>query len=442
VTIPLFYLLGAVAAIMMLKQGLSRKVELFSVRNLYLVGFLIYHVVGPIKALSAQYFFGFKVTDPSSTGNWLLLYVWVYFLVYLFSYHRITVVRWFTSKLSMIPSEAPDSMLIAMAVGLVLVGLPIRLFAYNIPVVGPTLNNVALAMAAIACATMGWVWSQRKFNPVVISLTIAILAGCIGISVFRVFGRRPLIGVLFGFAWGAYYRWARYVAPKKMLLYMIPLMLLAGAVISAFTAIRGETSRGRSASVSSILKAMVTADVSQGSQGLATGQSVPAAMMWALEQYPRHIKPEPLFSMQYMGMYFVPRALWPSKPEPLSTKIAHLAKLRGVNRDLITIPPGVVGYAAAEGGMYALIIYALFFGQFTRFFDDLVRQNPFNPFIILPSGCVIGQFLGLARGDIASFTDIIIVSFIATMLLMYIAKLVFGRRVPTPGPMMPWPQSG
>jgi len=427
---------------MMLKQGLSRKVEFFSVRNLYLVGFLVYHVVGPIKALSTQSFFAFKIIDPVSTGNWLLLYVWIYFLVYLFSYHRITVVRWFSAKFAEIPSEAPDSMLMIMAVGLVVVGLPMRLYGYSIPIIGPTLNNIALAMAATACAATGWIWSNRKFNPVVVSLTIAILAGCIGISVFRVFGRRPLVGVLFGFAWGAYYRWARYVAPKKILFYMIPLMIGASIVISAFTAIRGETSRGRSASVDSILRAMMRADVKSGSEGLASGQSCPAAMMWALEQYPNNIKPKPLFSMQYMAMYFVPRYIWPSKPEPLSTQIAHLAKLKGVNRDLITLPPGVVGFAAAEGGMYALIIYALFFGQFTRFFDDLVRQNAHNPFVILPSGCVIGQFLGLARGDIASFTDIIIVSFVSTMVLMFFAKMMFGRASPTPNSMAPWPQTG
>jgi hypothetical protein len=442
VTIPLFYLLGAVAFIVVLKQGLSRKVELFSVRNLYLVGFVIYHVVGPIKTITTENYFGFKIVHPSSAANWLLLYAWVYFLVYMFSYHRIGIVRWFAAKFSGISTEAPDSMLMAFSVFLIAFGLPMRLFGYQIPIVGPTLSNVALAMAATACAASGWVWSNRKMNPVVVSLTIAILAGAIGISVFRIYGRRPLIGVLFGFAWGAYYRWARYVPPKKLILYMIPFMIGASVITSAYTAVRREVTEARSISIPRILQTMAQADVVKGSEGLASGQSCSAAMMWALEQYPTHIHPEHLFSLRYMAMYFVPRQIWPNKPEPLSTKIAHLAKLRGVNRDAITLPPGVVGFAAAEGGMYALIIYALFFGQFTRFFDELVRHNSFNPFIILPSGCVIGQFLGLARGDIASFTDIIIVSFLATMILMFFAKLLFGRAAPAPNYPVPWPQSG
>jgi len=442
VTIALFYLLGAVAAVMILKQSLSRKVELFSVRNLYLVGFVVYHVVGPVKSLSSQHFFGFNVMNPESTSSVLLLYVWVYFIVYLFSYHWLKPVRWLAAKASGIHAEAPDSMLMMMAVALVAVGVPMRLFGHLLPIVGAAMVNVALALAALGCAAAGWVWSERKFNPFVISLTLAILAGCIGISVFQIFGRRPLVGVLFGFAWGAYYRWARYVAPAKLILYMIPMMAAASLVISAYTAIRSETSRDRTSNVSSIFSAMVRADVKKGSEGLASGQSCGAAMMWVLEQYPHNIKPEPLFSLQYMAMYFVPRQIWPGKPEPLSTKIANLAKIRGVDRDKITLPPGVVGYAAAEGGMYALVIYALFFGQFTRFFDELVRLNPFNPFYILPSGCVIGQFLGLARGDIASFTAIIIVSFVATMILMFFAKLLFGKQASAANYSVPWTPTG
>lgn len=436
----LLYLLGAITAIMVLVQGLSRKVELFSIRNLYLAGFVVYHVIGPAKALSTGDFFGFRVMDPKNTGMWLTIYIYIYFIVYLFGYHRIHLARWFASKLSGIPSEASDSMLLTLGVGLIAIGVPMRLFGHYLPIVGPATVNVSLALAAIACASAGWVWSQRKFNPAVISIAGVILVGGLVISLYGIFGRRPLVGVLFGFAWGAYYRWARYVAPGKLILYMIPLLVGATVIIGAYTAIRREASR--TSDVQSLFRAMIQADVKEGSSSVASGQSCSGAMMWALEQYPTFIEPKPLFSLQYMVMFFVPRQIWPDKPEPLSQDIATLAKLKGVNRDAITLPPGVVGYAAAEGGMYALIIYALFFGQFTRFFDELVRQNPINPFIILPAGCVTGQFLGLARGDIGSFTAIIIVSFIATIALMFVVKLFFGKRAMPQYSTMKWPQSG
>ena len=422
----LLYLLGLFTCVLVLMQGLSRKVELFSIRNLYLAGFLIYHVLGPARALSTEDFSGFRVSDPKNTGMWLTIDIYVYFIVYLFAYQRINIARWFASKMSGIPSEASDSMLMLLGVVLIAIGIPMRLYGPYLPIVGPAMINVSLALAAIACSAAGWVWSQRKFNAAVISIAGAIVIGGLVISLYGIFGRRPLVGVLFGFAWGAYYRWARYVAPGRLILYMVPLLGAATIIVGAYTAIRREASR--TSDVQSLFAAMLEADVKEGGSSIASGQGCAGAMMWALEQYPQFIEPKPLFSLQYMVLYFVPRQIWPDKPEPLSTQVATLARLEKVNRDAITIPPGVVGYAAAEGGMIALVIYALFFGQFTRFFDELVRQNPFNPFIILPAGCVTGQFLGLARGDISSFTAIIVVGFASTMALMFVFKLFFGKR--------------
>ncbi|MDC0937237.1 hypothetical protein OAS39_13210, partial [Pirellulales bacterium] len=293
---------------------------------------------------------------------------------------------------------------------------------------GPAFVNISWSMAAVACAAAGWVWSQRKFNVVISSVTAAILCGCFVITLYGVFGRRPLVGVVFGFAWGAYYRWARHVAPAKLMLYLIPVFMAGSLVIVAFTAVRGQTSKENASDVGAVLGAMGSANLKEGGNKIAGGQAVPGAMLWALEQYPDKIEPKPLFSLRYMAMYFIPRQIWEDKPKPLSTEVATLAKLKGVNRERITLPPGVIGYAAAEGGFYAVIIYALFFGQFTRFFDELIKHNLTNPFIILPAGCVTGQFLGLARGDIAVFADIIMVSFTATIALMYLAKFFFGRR--------------
>lgn len=441
-TVALIYLLGLVIAIMIFVQGMSRKVELFSIRNLYLAGFVVYHVLGPAKMLSTGDFLGFAVNSPETTGRWLLLYIWVYFLVYMFSYHRIKLVRRLASKFSAVPLEMSDTLLLSLAVALLTASIPMRFFGGTIPVVGKAMLHIALALTAVSCALAGWVWSKHKFNVAVTAMTAVIVIGCIGFSVYGIFGRRPLIGVLFGFAWGAYYRWAQYISPAKLVAYMVPLLLGAVLIVSAWTAIRRDATQDQSASIHSIFQSMVESDVAEGSERLASGQGVPGAMLWVLEQYPRYLQPKPLFSLRYMAMYFIPRDLWPNKPEPLSTQIGRLALLKGVNRKEIKIPPGVVGYAAAEGGFYALLIYALFFGQFTRYFDEVVRQNPFSPLIIIPCGCVTGQFLGLARGGIAVFTDIIVVSFLGTMALMLVVKFLFGRRSAMPHYAPQWSPPG
>jgi hypothetical protein len=185
---------------------------------------------------------------------------------------------------------------------------------------------------------------------------------------------------------------------------------------------------------------MSGANINVGAKSLMSGQACGAVALWIFEKYPHEFEYKHLFSFRYMAYWFVPRVIWEEKPEPLSKEIATLGRLLHVNRDVITLPPGVVGYAAAEGGFYALVLYALFFGQFTRFFDDLITMNPDNPYIILPVGCATGNFLGLARGDIAIFTNLALIGFVASFLMIWLASLAFGRTSSVSASTAPWPQ--
>jgi hypothetical protein len=252
------------------------------------------------------------------------------------------------------------------------------------------------------------------------------------------YSRRPLISILGGFAWGAYYRWARHLSPSKLVFSTAPLILGVALVVGAFTAVRGQMGSGAEGKVT--FSQMRGANVSYGTADLLSGQATGSVALWIFEKYPREHEYNHLFSLRYMAYYFVPRMLWPDKPDTLANDIATLARLRGVRRGLITLPPGVVGYAAAEGGFYALVVYGIFFGQFTRFFDDLIRRNPLNPFIILPVGCTTGQFLGLARGDIAIFANLAIIGFISTFLIIYLTSIASGRSRSGAPVGAPWPQ--
>jgi hypothetical protein len=301
----------------------------------------------------------------------------------------------------------------------------LRLIAFQVPLIAGVSINTSIAIMGAACAVVGWVWAARRLNPAVLVVVAFVVGVSLIIVLSGIYSRRPLISVLAGFAWGAYHRWAKHLTPSKLVISAAPLFLVIAGVVAAFTAIRSHKTSETSAQ--STLQQMRGASVSRGTSDLLGGQAVGAAALWILEKYPAEIKYNPLFTFRYMAYWWVPRTLWEDKPEPLSTNVAHLAKLRGVNRDVLTIPPGIVGYAGAEGGFYAVVLYALFFGQFTRFFDDLIRLNPGNPYIILSVGCSTGQFLGLARGEIAIFTNLAIVGFVFSYLLIYVTALAFGQ---------------
>lgn len=424
--------------VMMFAQGLTSRVDFFSIRNIYLAGFIIYHVASPISALNDGTYIGFKITDPMKSAKWMLMYSYIYIGVYLLSYHRLKISRWFASKFTGGPREASDSMLTGVAITLIIVSLAARLIGMQFRALGPISTNISIALAAAACAIAGWIWGGRRFNPVVICLAIGIVAISLGLTLGGFYSRRPLISVLVGFAWGAYYRWARYMSPTRLLYATAPLILVAGLIVAAFTAVRSTLHHGDQSAIT--VQQLRGANVSSGTDALLSGQACGAVALWVFDKYPIELDYKPLFSLRYMAYWPIPSALWKDKPAPLSKEVARLARLRGVNRDIITLPPGVVGYAAAEGGFYALIIYAIFFGQFTRFFDDLLTLNPGNPYIILSVGCATGHFLGLARGDIAIFANLAMVSFLSTYVIIVLSSKALGRSNQPSGQLY-WPQA-
>jgi hypothetical protein len=416
-----------------LKQGLSRNVDLFSLRNLYLAGFCIYQLSSPALALETGNFWFFDIVTPEKTGKEFFVLASLYLMVFLFSYHKIKLSPKLAKVFSGPPQEVSDYLLICLAGGLMALAVPMRFMP--IPAIAKPSVQVAIAFAGITSAICGWVWSSRRSNiPLTIFIGFLVFASVL-LSVTSTMGRRPLIGVAMGFVWGVYQRRARWQSPGRLILSTMPFILAAAVAISAFTAIRSR----EGVSGQENLSRMAKANIKSGAMDILAGQSCGSASLWAIENWPETFETRKLYSLKIMAYWWVPRGLWPEKPAPLGNDVARLAKVDGVNWYGMTIPPGVIGYIAAEGGMLALVIYGVFFGQFLRLFDDLVRLNPTNVYIILPVGCCLGQVLGLARGCIAIFTNLFILGFIATFLILYVVNKLFGHRIREKYTMA-WPQ--
>ena len=437
-TVFFLYFLAFVLCLMMLKQGLSRSVDFFSVRNLYLFGFIVYQLLNPANALYSENFTFFQIAFPAKTGKTFLLYAYLFVGVFLLSYHKLKPSRWFARKFPAPQREISDSFFLGLAIALILFAVPLRFFGNSVPGLSIVSTQTSIAMAAVASAIAGWVWGNRRLNLAVIAILCFIVGASFVISMTGAFGRRPLIGILLGLAWGAYYRRARYMKPAKLLVTLSPIFVFVVVAVSAFTAIRHNRDTA-AASIQDTTRKMASADINAGILDIFGGQTTGSASLWAIEQWPDRFDYKPLFSLKFMAYWYVPRYIWPEKPTPLSKDIARLARLKRMNWDRMTIPPGVIGYAAAEGGILAAVIYALFFGQFLRFIDELIRLNILNPFIILPAGCATGQILGLARGDIAIFTNLIVLGFVTTFVMLFVASKLLGRKL-QPAYWVPWPQ--
>jgi hypothetical protein len=417
-----------------LKQGFSRKVDLFSARNMYLVGFIVYQIISPAIALETENYTFFRLSFPEDTGKTFLMMAVTFLATFLCSYQRIKLSPWIAGKFKFPPRETNDYLLLGLGVFLVVVGMTLRFMP--IPNFAAASLQVSIAFAAIAAAICGWVWSNNRANVSVVVVVALVLAASLVVALTGAFGRRPLLGVVMGFAWGVYHRRVRLMSPAKMVMYIAPVVAAAAIVVAAFSAVRTHDPR-KQVDVHSTISQMASADIMGGLADLLGGQTCGSASLWAIEEWPDRNEPRFLFSLKYMGMWIVPRYIWEDKPIPLGNDIAKLADVKGVNQDAITIPPGVIGYSAAEGGYWAVVIYGLFFGQFLRFIDELVRLNPTNSFIILPAAVATGQAFGLARGCIAVFTDLIVLGFVSTYIILFIADRMFGRKLPNVQMMAP-----
>ena len=93
--------------------------------------------------------------------------------------------------------------------------------------------------------------------------------------------------------------------------------------------------------------------------------------------------------------------------------------------DGFSIGPGLLGHAAAEGGFYALIVYAAVFGLFVRYFDAILERAPTQPFIALPIGSSLGNLIGIPRGEAANFSYEFTVGVLgALIMLIVVAKIL------------------
>jgi hypothetical protein len=92
--------------------------------------------------------------------------------------------------------------------------------------------------------------------------------------------------------------------------------------------------------------------------------------------------------------------------------------------------PGVVGHSYHDGGLAVAILYGILAGGCIRWFDELLRKNPDNPYMIafLASGSV--QIIGWIRGDISTMVPLTFLCLGMVIFLMMVTRMVLGVESP------------
>lgn len=391
----------------MVMDHLRGRHPLLSLRNFALLGLVLFQSASGMTHLWVGDYRKYPVYQPEESGLTFLLMLTVFtvlfFVFYKWGWPSRTLARW-TPKSTAVP---PDSVLVIMACVFTVLGGVLRV-GVNVPLIGILASLLGLGFAAIACGLAGWVWGKQLWNPMLAGIAGGVFLVNALVAITGEFGRRNLVAVGAALLWGMFHSRLKYVSPMKSLQIMGALAVPPVIIVAMFTAVR--TAGDFSRSATQHVQAMSQGSLKTGMVDLLSGQGTAAASLFVIERYPAVHKGGFLQSAMYSFAAPIPRAWWTTKPMPLSTEIASKADIPGVTHDRITLPPGIIGYARAEGNWIAVVFYAFFFAALIRYFDQLSWLSA-SPLVIMPIGAQLGQILGLFRGDPGLFMSAYMMTF-------------------------------
>lgn len=425
------YITAIVLLAVMIRQHHTGQCPLLSIRNVALVGFIVFQVTSGAMALTTTGFGHFYVSDPELTGLLFAVQVTVFLILLLWAYRHGFIVKRVATWVPQTWSVPSDGTLLMLSVMSTFIAAALRL-TVGIPLISIITDYWGVGMAAVSSGLCGWVWGKRLMNPVVIFWSLSLMMVNVAIVITGAFGRRGIVAVGGCLVWGMFYSAWRHLPTRQLLFRLAIVTAIPLFVLAAFTSVRSAAEKDRSAT-EHLLSVRRGGDVMLGMLKMLDGQQAGAVSMWLMETYPERREFRHLFTPGYFVVYPVPRSWWRDKPDPLSTRIAGYAHIPDVDTSKLTIGPGIIGHANAEGGWYALLLYAILAGLIFRLLDEIVALNQFSPFIILPIGSALGQIIGLARGETSAFGYIALITIVTVYFTMlYLGKL-FERFGAVPG---------
>lgn len=403
------------------------KSELMTCRNFFLLGFTVYQVTSGVitlhnpRAVTTE----IVLSQPDKTAAEFMVWVIVFEVVFLVSYRWGFGAKRLARVTPIIRGEPREAVLWIFAFALLGVALVLN-FSVYIPYVAIITTHVGRSVAAVAAGLAAWVWVRRPLNPAAAGFMFLVLFLAIAINIAGLFGRRPIVAIVGCVVWATYYSRWRSLPPPSVIVRAALFGIIPVILVAKFTAARSAFQSSEAGPISRIIT-VAQADTRYGLADLASGQECAAWSMYLMQMYPEYHEYRHLHAIKFYFQFSVPRAIWPEKPNALAVIAWNDADIPGVPEGF-SIGPGILGHAGAEGGFYALVLYALVLGLFVRYFDAVLDRAPMQPFVALPIGSSLGNLIGIPRGESPNFayefTAGVMGAFVILVLIAKVLKIM------------------
>lgn len=402
----LYALILAITAFILIRrmyvQARRGLVDVFSVRNFFLVGFLIFVLNSGVFTLGFDFYplLQLRASNPASSGA-------IYTLIAVLS----LVLFWFTYKSGFLSDRlaarintrfsvsGPIPMLV---LAMMFLGLSVffKFALGQVQFLGVLTQTLAIGMAAAATALAAWAWAPRPFNPLVAALAASVILVAMGLALYKAFGRRDVLSVMLAALWGAHYGHWRLIGIRRSLYQIAPVAAVGLVALASFTGARTLT-EGAHLGFTESFSRVTQGDVGDGLLQLGA-QDTAACSLWLIETRPDPFPYDTLHSLRYFLTHPIPRVFWENKPTGLGLAMVEQGSVRQKGKGF-NFGPGFPGHIFNDNPWVSLVVYSVGLAMTLRFMDRVIIRFPVNPFVIVPMGVAVGEILALARGELGLF---------------------------------------
>ncbi|MCA9238764.1 MAG: hypothetical protein KDA37_01125 [Planctomycetales bacterium] len=298
--------------------------------------------------------------------------------------------------------------------------------------VGEIAMNFGQVSVAVAATFAAAYFVRSRFSPLGLAILIAVLlvAGLQAMFIFH--GRRLLLSVLMGPVVVLYWTRLRHWRPTKLFVIQGVAGMSILAMLLVFSTFRHYDAKGKNREersrtgiverLSSVRLEAITRQLNDIPAYFAQHTAYNAMLLMRLTEN-KTLDVKPLESAKHVLTYPIPRRVWPNKPRPLGVYIV---------REVLGMPYktswglNVVGISVAEGGLYAVVVYALMISIVVRFFDDAIYAEPDNPFLFALLAAASPHLVCWVRGGIGGMTINCIDALALVTVLSIASRLLFG----------------